>query len=148
MLLGIEGLQFDGLKKHRRREAEYSGACYYGSHYFNPSDVSGNCPELQLTRTAPRASIRFDRDLFSAWVMGYGDLQLLVKRPCDALVDWTFYCFCFLDDDGHVIVFPSNRPEFATALASVTGTRCVWSCKALRDGREPDWQHLVDPGVH
>lgn len=136
----VPGLTVDSLVKHRRRAAEDSGACYYGTHYFNRYDVADRTPELQLTKSMPRATVRFGGDCFSVWVGGYDDLRSLVEKPSRGIVDWSFYSFCLLDHSGrHVAVFPSNRGgTFGNALAEAANIRCLWSCSALRDGREPD----------
>lgn len=133
----VEGLSLLPLTRHRRRQAETGGA-YYGSHYFPPHALSDEGPELVLTRSLPRGSVRLGNDYFSVWVGGYGDLRNLVKRGSHG-GEWAMYSFCFLDHDGHVIVFLQNRGgTFGHALAEAANIRCVWSCLALRDGREPD----------
>ncbi len=143
VLSGIEGIDFEPslFIRHRARRCECRGALYYGPHYFNPSDVADQCPELYLTRSMPRQTIRWNGDCFSAWIGGYGDLREIVRRPTSHFIHWGFYSFCFLDRDGHVLVFPSNRGRLGDAVARATGMMAVWSCQALRDGREPGPLH-------
>lgn len=144
VLTKLEGFTVGKFVRHRGRR-DGMGGLYYGGHYFNHMDVADECPELHLTRSMPRASVSGG---FSVWVGGYGDLRHLVKRPSRGVIDWSFFSFAFLDDEGHVVVFPSNRGEFAHALAeSEANIRCVWSCSALREGREPDRIHLRGAGV-
>lgn len=146
-LLNQEGIIVDtkSFKKHRARGGgmETMGGIYYGSHYFNPSQRSGNCPELQLTKSALRGHIRtgvtqgYGSDLFSVWVLGFGELLNMVKQPTHDIIDWSFYSFVFIAD-GVVMVFPANRPKFARQLAAISGTNSIWSCSALRAGHRPN----------
>jgi hypothetical protein len=61
----------------------------------------------------------------------------MVKRPTRSILNWSFYSYVFIAD-GVVMVFPANRPQFATALAAASGQYSVWSCEGLREGREPN----------
>jgi len=143
VLSQVPGLTVEPLVKHRGRR-DGMGGLYYGGHYFNHMDVADERPELHLTRSMPRATVRLVRDgggtdCFSVWVGGYGDLRNLVKKPSRGICDWSFFSFCFLDHEGHVAVFLSNRGgTFGHALAEAANIRCLWSCSALREGREPD----------
>jgi len=89
----------------------------------------------------PRQTIRWRGDCFSVWVGGHGDLGCMVRRPFSCFIGWSHFSFTFLDDQGHVLVLPSNRAAFGNAVARATGRMTVWSCQALRDRREPDRMH-------
>ena len=135
----VEGLTVGRFVKQRARPCEYAGAVCYGSHYFNPQDVADGTPELLLTRSMPRATVRWEHDRFSVWIGGYGDLRQIVKhRVRDSFPQWSLYSFAFLDHEGHVLVCPSSRSEFANAVAAASGIACVWWCEDLSRGREPD----------
>lgn len=141
---GIDGVtEVEAPVRHRPRGCECPGGVYYGSTYFNPPETSGNAPNYQLTKGAAAGHVRFHTDLFSVWYLTLGELRRMVERPVRYLLGWGGHCYVFLTGDtsdaGPVVVFYSNRSEFARALAAATGTNAVWSCAALADGREP-WQ--------
>ena len=133
----VEGVRFDskGFVRHRARGGglETSGGVYYGSAFFNSCDVADNRPELQLTKTGLRQTIRFETDCFSVFVIGYDELRRMVKQPQSGIIDWSFFSFVLLKDEV-VMVFLQNRHAFGRALAAATGSHRVCSCDALRLG--------------
>ena len=136
VLSRVENLQYDitEFRRYRRRPGN-GGGCYYGSVFFNNVEVAGSAPELQLTRSAPRGHLRFGSDLFSAWIVGLGDLTLMVRCPVSYILDWSHNSYVPLDDAGHVLVFPANRQSFGAALARVSGCGSVRCGQALRHRR-------------
>jgi len=133
VLSKIDGLTLTKLTRHRARQAE-DGGVYYGGNYFSRCDVIDTTPEYLLTCSMPRATVRHGSDCVSVWVGDHDDLRNLVKKSSRGIVDWTFYSYVHLDDDGIVMVFPRNREAFASTLFEATGTHQVSSCDALRWG--------------
>lgn len=127
--------------RHRPRASECPGGVYYGGHYYNPPETTGNAPNYQLTKAAAEGHVRHGRDLFSVWYLTLAELRRMVKRPVRYLLGWSGHAYVFLtadtSDAGVVAVFYANRGEFARQLAVAAGTNAVWSCAALADGREP-----------
>lgn len=139
---GIDGVtEVETPVRHRPRGSECPGDVYYGSHYFNPPETTGNAPNLQLTKGAAEGHVRHGSDLFSVWYLSLGQLRRMVQRPVRYMLGWQGHCYVFLTEDtsdaSPVAVFYSNRNEFGRAVAAAAGTNAVWSCSALADGREP-----------
>lgn len=126
--------QFKHLR--RRRADSMQNSCYYGGHYFDPHTASMGSPELHLCQSAITCPIRHGSDLFTVWVCGLGTLEVIMRRPAHgSAVDWSFYSFIRLNDEGPVMVFMQNRGRFACELAEATGNHRVCSCDDLRRGR-------------
>ena len=120
----------------RRRADSMQGSCYYGGHYFDPHTAAAGSPEMHLCQSAITGTIRHGNDCFTVWLVGLGSLKVILQRPANgSVVDWSFYSFIMLDDDGTALVFPANRGPFGAELARLEGTHSVQSCHALKVGR-------------
>jgi len=112
----VEGTKVE-VTNPRRRGSEVGG-CYYGSTFFNGPQVSGNCPEYQMTkaRGSVVCLVRYGRDLFRGWVMEKDTLDRMIQERLTYFLGW--HHFAHIDiGQGVVFVTLGNRGEFLTALS-------------------------------